>query len=102
MLCISFSSALAFSDACVLLVSCMSLEMHLKNTFCSSGSRRGRPKRDENQDEKTKEDDNGQETSNDAENDKSDGKPEVMRQCFAVFLSRICLCLQLLCQWCLH
>jgi len=40
------------------------------------GSRRGRPKREENQEEKPKEDDNEQETSNDAANEKSDGKLE--------------------------
>jgi len=46
--------------------------------FCFSGSRRGRPKREENQEEKPKEDDNEQETSNDAANEKSDGKLEVI------------------------
>jgi hypothetical protein len=54
--------------------------------ICCSGSRRGRPKREENQEEKPKEDGSEQETTNDAANDKSDGKPGVSEQCFAVCL----------------
>jgi hypothetical protein len=53
---------------------------------CCSGSRRGRPKREENQEEKPKEDGSEQETTNDAANDKSDGKPVVSEQCFVLCL----------------
>lgn len=53
---------------------------------CFSGSRRGRPKREENQEEKPKEDGSEQETTNDAANDKSDGKPGVSQQSRGVYV----------------
>jgi len=57
---------------------CVVVAGHSWKSLCFSGSRRGRPKREENQEEKPKEDDIEQETSNDAANEKSDGKLEVI------------------------
>jgi len=64
---------------------CVVVAGHSWKILCFSGSRRGRPKREENQEEKPKEDDNEQETSNDAANEKSDGKLEVNWQGLAVW-----------------
>lgn len=70
---------------------CVVVAGHSWKILCFSGSRRGRPKREENQEEKPKDDDNEQETSNDAANEKSDEKLEVNWQglaiCHGIFLS---------------
>jgi hypothetical protein len=71
---------------CEVVADCTVFGTAAEGYVCSSGSRRGRPKREENQEEKPKEDDSEQETTNDATNDKSDGKPSVSGQYFVFIL----------------